>query len=273
MTIVVPGGGQSETLFPDKATAVADLRAGALLLAARRVLPGIVLSDDYIYNKLLVAEKETSRILRVYFVPTIIVPDDAAQAELDALDAAGNAWAQEAAYDYDPDMWTPDRWGFIRTKWSPIISVQSIRLVYPSPTLTMFEIPHDWMRFDKKFGHIRMVPASAAFNAPLNAFLMQAMTGGRNVPFMVQVRYVTGLTDALKEWPDLVDVIKRKAMLKIVLDTFLPQSGSISADGLSQSMSMDLTKYGDAIDETLNGPKGSNGGLMSAIHGVRFGVM
>ena len=58
-------------------------------------------------------------------------------------------------------------------------------------------------------------------------------------------------------------------MLKIVADAFLPQSGSISADGLSQSLSVDMSKYSEFIDEALNGPHGSNGGLMTKIHGIR----
>ena len=65
----------------------------------------------------------------------------------------------------------------------------------------------------------------------------------------------------------------KKAVLKILEDSFLPQSGSISADGLSQSLSVDMEKYHDMIDRTLNGGKGSNGGLMTAIHGVRIGVL
>jgi hypothetical protein len=62
-------------------------------------------------------------------------------------------------------------------------------------------------------------------------------------------------------------------VLKVIDDGFLPQSGSISADGLSQSLSVDMDKYHDAIGRTLNGGKGSNGGLMTAIHGIRVGVV
>lgn len=272
MTIIISTSGQSSTLFPDMAEIVAELRAGQLMLAARRVLPGVVLSDEFIYGKLRAAESELSRLLKCYFVPTKIVPDDAPQTELDALDVAGDAWAQEAAYDYGPELWQGERWGYIVSKSKPIISVESLRFVYPAPTQQFFNVPTDWIRLDRKYGHIRLVPATTAFQAPLNVFLLQAMGGGNTIPFMVQLRYTAGLKDAFNEWPELIDLIKRKAMYKIVMDSYLPQSGSISADGLSQSMSMDLTKYGDSIEEAINGPKGSNGGLMAAIHGVRFGV-
>jgi hypothetical protein len=58
-----------------------------------------------------------------------------------------------------------------------------------------------------------------------------------------------------------------------VEDAFVPQSGSISADGLSQSLSVDVSKYHDAVDAILNGPPNSNGGLMTRIHGIRMGVI
>lgn len=273
MTTVLPDGAPSKTLFPDQAAAVADLRSGALLMAAINVLPGVTLSDSYIYNKILVAEKELSRLLRVDFVPTVIVPWEASQEELDALEEAGAPWKQEAAYDYGPEMWQGDRWGMMKTRSKPIISVQSMKFVYPAPGTSVFEVPADWLRMDRKSGQINLLPTSTAYLAPLNSFIMSSMTGGRHVPLMVQLRYTAGLKDVPGDWPDIIDLIKRKAMLKIVQDAFIPQSSSISADGLSQSMGIDITKYGEAIEEAINGPKGSNGGLMTAIHGIRIGVM
>jgi hypothetical protein len=62
-------------------------------------------------------------------------------------------------------------------------------------------------------------------------------------------------------------------VLKVIEDGFLPSSGSISADGLSQSLSMDMEKYRDMISTTLFGPKGSNGGLLTAIHGIKLFTM
>ncbi len=261
------------TIFSNPVTAVAEMRADRLTLAAAAALPNVVLSDDYVYGKLLAAEKKVSRRLRVYLEPTVIVPDDAAQVELDALDAGASAWAQEAAYDYDTSFFAGDRWGYIVAKAKPIISVQSLTFVYPSALNSVFTIPAAWIRLDKKKGHVRLVPSSQAFAAPLSAFLMQALSGGRTIPFMIQLRYTAGLSDVNNEWPDLVDVIKKSAVVSMITDAFLPQSGSISADGLSQSLSVDVDKYHDSIDAMIDGPKGSNGGLMTAIHGIRLGVL
>ncbi|WP_163333495.1 hypothetical protein, partial [Klebsiella aerogenes] len=65
----------------------------------------------------------------------------------------------------------------------------------------------------------------------------------------------------------------KTASLKIIEDAFLPSSGSISADGLSQSISFEAEQHADAIQRVLHGPKGSNGGLMTAIHGIRLGFL
>lgn len=261
------------TIFKNRVAAIADLRADRLSLAAASVLPSVQLSDDYLYLKLLAAEAEIARRLRVYLEPTTIVPDDAQQSELDALEAGGATWAQEPAYDYDQEFFMYDRWGYLVTKSKPIISVQSLKFVYPSALNQVFEIPHEWIRLDKRYGHIRLVPATQAFAAPLGAFLLQSLSGGRTVPFMIQVRYTAGLTNVLANWPDLVDVIKKRAVVGMITDAFLPQSGSISADGLSQSLSVDVEKYHDSIDLAIDGPKGSNGGLMTAIHGIRLGIL
>lgn len=273
---VVPGGvpiGEAPTtIFPNSADAVADLRGGTLMLAASRLLPGVSISDGYVYDKLLAAEKEVAHALRTFTVPTYIIPDDATQEETDALDEAGAVYAQESSYDYGPSLYDENRWGFIVAKSRPIISVSSIRMVAPSTNTTFFDVPADWIRLDRKYGHVRLVPASSLVAAPLAGFMMTSVSNGREVPMMLQMRYTAGLRNAAQDWPDLVDVIKRKAVLKIMLDSYVPQSGSISADGLSRSMSVDLDKYGESINEALFGPKGSNGGLMAAIHGVRMGV-
>lgn len=261
------------TIFKNRVAAIEEMRADRLTLAATSLLPSVQLSDDYIYLKLLAAEAEIRRRLRVYLEPTKIVPDDAPQSELDTLEQAGEAWAQEAAYDYEAEFFMGDRWGYIVTKSKPIISVQSLRFVYPSALNQVFTIPPEWIRLDRKFGHIRLVPATQAFAAPLGAFLLQALSGGRTIPFMIQLRYTAGLDNVAKNWPDLFSVIKKQAVVDLITESFLPQSGSISADGLSQSLSVDVSKYQESIDDKLEGPKGSNGGLMTAIHGIRVGIL
>lgn len=217
---------------------------------------------DEIESKLLAAEADAERQLRTYFGPIEVLPESATQEEIDAL--GGARYIREAAYDYDSEFFRGDRWGYIVTHTKPIIDVHSIRFSYPSPQGSLWEIPKDWIRLDRKYGHIRLVPASQSFSAPLSAFIMQALGGGRVVPFMIQVRYQAGINPA--DFPDLVDVVKKLAVMKLLQSAFLPQSGSISADGLSESASVDLSKWHDGIEDKLND-------LRDAIHGPRFAVL
>lgn len=253
-------------LFPNRFTATASLRRDRLLAAAG-VIPSSNFTDDYLWEKLRAAESEVGRTLRVPLVPTRFFPAQPNQAEIDAL--GGAPWGIDPGYDLGPENNAGDRWGMIAVRNKPIISIQRYRFAYPAVDGMAFDVPLEWLRPDKKYGQISVVPASYSLSVPLSGIVMQALSAGRTVPLMLQVTYTAGLENAQRDYPELVDVVKKLAILKCIEDRFVPQSGSISADGLSQSMSIDMDKYRDTIDHTLNGGKGSNGGLMAAIHGVR----
>lgn len=252
--------------------AVAEIRADRLTAAAAMMRKNITLTDDYIWDKLLAAEAEIGRELRVPLVPTKFFPLRPTQDQIDSL-PPGMPWGVDPGYDYDAGFFRSERWGFIVARQKPIIEVQEVRFVYPDQHGGLFVLPPEWVRMDARYGHIRFVPATQTFAAPLSAFLMQALGGGRSIPFMIHLTYLAGLENVARDYPDLLDVIKRKAVLKLIEDRFMPQSGSISADGLSQSISVQMENYQQVIDHTLYGPKGTNGGLMAAIHGVRVGAM
>lgn len=250
---------------------VAEVRADRVSAAAMVLDPTITVSDDYIWQKVLAAEADIGRELRVPLVPTQFFPEKPTDQQLAAL-PPGMPWAIDPAYDYNPDFFRGERWGFILTRQKPIVEVQEVRFVYPDPSQGLFTLPLNWVRMDAKYGHIRFVPASQTFAAPLSAFLMQALGGGRTIPFMIQLTYRAGLENVARDFPDLLDAIKKKAVLKLVEDRFLPQSGSISSDGLSQSISVQMDQYRDAVSNILYGAPGTNGGIMTAIHGIRVGV-
>lgn len=251
---------------------VDELRQNALILLAQSLFPTVNLTDDYIWSKVLAGEASIEHMLRVPLVPTQFFPAEPTPDQIAAL-PANMPWRIDPPYDSDPSAFEGDKWGFIKTNNRPIQSVQLMRYVYPSPVDGLFDIPGDWLRIDPKYGEIRVVPTSLTIAFPLAAFMISAASSGRTVPQMIQLTYVAGIANAWKEYPDLIDVIKKKAILLIIQDAFLPQSGSISADGLSQSLSVDLLKYNDIIETIINGPKGQNGGLMAQIHGVRLGVV
>lgn len=263
---------ESSPLFPSRVAAVAKLRRDRLMMLARSALPDLDVSDEFLWDKLRAAESEISHELRVPLTPTTFFPNQPTEQEIAALN--GKPWGIDPGYDYDPASFQyNDKWGYIRLRNKPLHSVSRVRFAYPGGPTAYYDLPLDWLRMDKKYGHIQFVPSSTAFAAPLNAFVMQAIGAGRTIPLAMQITYVAGLDNVQANYPELMDVVFKKAALKIIEDAFLPQSGSISADGLSQSMSIDMDKHYDMIDRAINGGKGSNGGLMAAIHGVRMAAL
>lgn len=269
---VEAAGVATRSLLFVKDLAIEELRADRLLAASSNFFSGQTLTDDYIWSKLVAAESEVARALRVPLVPTQFFPYAPTSDQIAAL-PAGMPWAVDPPYDYGPSFFEGDTWGYLATRQKPCQSIQLMQFAYPDPASLVFAIPQDWIRLDQKYGVIRLVPSTYAITVPLSSFIMQAVAAGRTIPFMMNITYVAGIADAHAEYPELIDVIKKKAVLKLIEDTFPVQSGSISADGLSQSISVDMEKYRDTIDVTLNGEKGTNGGLMTAIHGIRSAVL
>ena len=267
-----------ETLFAPTRTSlfikdivVEEMRNDRLMAASAGVLKDVVVSDGYLWGKVRAAESEIAHMLRVPLVPTRFFPQAPTQQQLDELD--GMAWEIESAQDYLKDMFAGDKWGYVVTRQRPIISIEGMRFVYPTEAQGYYDIPPQWISVDAKYGHIRLVPTSSAVITGLMGVTMMGMVAGRTIPSMVRLTYTAGLTDVETNYPGLLDAIKKEAVLKIVADAFLPSSGSISGDGLSESMSVDMDKYHDAIDHILNGGKGSNGGLMTKTHGIRAQVV
>lgn len=220
-------------------------------------------SDDYIWAKLEAAEADAQRELRVFLQPTVLFPNDPTQAEIDAL--AGKPWAVDPGYDYEQDLFQPGGWSFIALRQRPVISLDSIKFAYPSMG-TVFTVPSQWIKVDKKYGHVRFIPTGNAFTTPLGGMMVGAM-GMQGAPQFIEIRYTAGLVNAAAQYPDLVDLVQRMAVARMLADAVVPASTSISADGLSQSTSApDLDKMQAGIDKALET-------LRQRIHGVPLMVM
>lgn len=246
---------------------VGEMREEQLMAASAGVLQDVKISDTYIWNKVRAAESEIAHRLRVPLVPTRFFPVPPTPAQIDALD--GMAWEAEVGYDYTPQMFEADKWGYIVTRQKPIISVERLRFSMPSASGSYFDIPPAWIRLDAKYGTIRILPTTNASLVSTSVLGMTALSWHSVIPAMIQLEYTAGLIDAANTYPELIDAIKKQAVCKIVSDTYLPQSGSISADGLSQSLSIKVSDYQDTIDHIIDGPEGSNGGLQAKINGIR----
>ena len=250
---------------------VGEMRREQLMAAAAGVLQDVAISDDYIWSKIRSAESEIAHRLRVPLVPTRFFPKDPTPEQIESLD--GMAWAVEAGHDYTPDMFERDKWGFIVTRQRPVISVELLRFSMPSADGSYFDIPKEWIRIDTKYGHLRILPTTNAYLVTTGIMGMTALTWNSTIPNMIQLEYTAGLTDVANIYPELLDAIKKLAVCKIVSDAYLPQSGSISGDGLSQSLSVDVGKYQETIDHIIDGPAGANGGLQAKINGIRSMVI
>lgn len=259
-------------LFPNRFAAVASVRSDRLALAAAGIMPQVTISDDYIWEKLLAAESTIAGMLRVPLRPTKFFPTDPTPEQIAAL-PAGMPYEVDQPYDYDPANYRGDRWGYTVLRQKPVISVDKVRFVYPAQQHVVLDVPPDWVRVDRKYGHLQFVPTSSPFLSPIGGLVMNSMAGGRQLPFAVEVEYTAGLKDVQTKFPELISLVKKKAVTMIVEDAFLPSSGSISADGLSQSLSVNLGDYHDSIDRAINGGDGANGGLMTKIHGIRMMVI
>ncbi|EFF4796096.1 hypothetical protein B5K64_003538 [Escherichia coli] len=245
---------------------VPDLRRNQLLVAASGAMREVPLTDDYIWQKLRAAESEVAHTLRILLTPHQVFPQEPTQDEIDALD--GMPYLVETPYDYSPNMYDRDKWGYFMTRQRPIISVQRLRFKLPSQDSQFFDIPLEWLKLDEKYGHVRLLPTTNASLVTSSLLGFTALTWQSIIPNMLNLTYQAGIKDAHADYPELIDAIKKMAVVKILTDLFLPQSGSISADGLSESMSTDVAKYQEQIDHIMNGQDG-NGGLMALFNGIR----
>ena len=184
------------------------------------------------------------------------MPDDQALAL-----AGGLPIAYDPGYDYEPSLWTADTFGLIELRHRPLVSVQTIIFNYPVPTETFFSVPQDWIRFEPRSGRVNLVPDQSAISLPLTTFIMAAFGGGQRIPLIMQCAYQAGLINVKDTYPDLVNIIMRMAVLDIIDDLFLPGSGSVSGDGLSQSTSWDSGKMRDTL-------MGQLVALRRKIHGI-----
>ncbi|EAW2493071.1 hypothetical protein AXL65_02270 [Salmonella enterica subsp. enterica] len=249
-----------------KDVAVREMRQDQLMVAASGAMREVKVSDDYLWSKLKAAESEIAHKLRILLTPHQIFPHEPTPDELTALN--GMPYMVETPYDYQPQMFDRDKWGYFITRQRPIIEVQRLRFSMPSAGNQYFDIPHDWLRLDEKYGHVRILPTTNASLVTASVLGFTALTWQSIIPNMLRLTYTAGLKNAAEDYPELLDAIKKMAVVKIITDLFLPQSGSISADGLSESMSTDVGKYLDLVDHIINGDDG-NGGLMAMFNGIR----
>lgn len=234
------------TIYTDKSKAVAEFK--------KRFSNTPLLSflckydEDTLYAKLLGNEQTVRDRLRILLEPTqVLTQDDSTDAALiPGLETAKTPYLLDPGYDYTADFFQANSWGYLVTRRKPIIAIQQFSFVYVDPKISLMDVPKSWLRIDRQYGHVRLLPTGEAALLPLNSYLLSVFGGGRTIPNMIHVRYTAGINDIRKDYPGLYEFMFRVAALELIQDTFPSGSSSVAADGLSESESFDITQWLDA---------------------------
>lgn len=143
--------------------------------------------------------------------------------------------------DYDQLNW--QQWGFLQLDNHPIISVESVKMYWPS-SAEGWTFPSEWLRVQKRAGQVNIVPTSGQLAQAMiiqGAWLPTVLSNIPYVPDAIAIAYTAGF--AIGELPaDIRDLIGMKAAFP-TLNTagdLIAGAGianySLSVDGLSQSV-------------------------------------
>lgn len=226
----------------------ADIRTDYLFGLIQSVRPNGDFSDTFLLNKIRQAEDSIERDLGVLLRTQVIVSEG--KIGLSSSVPGANCDIAEAAYDYSSDFFDGDRWGSIRLRHYPIQSVQSVVFAYPNIDNIVFTVPASWIRVDKPFGLVRLVPDKIAIYASFTAYMLSIFAGGRGIPQALYVNYTAGYgggAGLADNDMDILEHVKRTVVVEMVRDGLLPGSFSNSADGISQSFSAALKDYREEI--------------------------
>lgn len=224
-------------------------------------------NDELVFLNINSAIGAAKRAIRVPLVPTHFIPEGD-QTIVDSL-PENTVWEEEPGYDFEGDMFVGRRWGAMMLRHRPVIEIKKMVFSYPyNQDQLLFEVPQDWIKIDKKYAHLNLVPATGLFLAPLSAYIMQMM-GGHGIPHMVHIHYVAGLKDIHADYPDLVDAIYKLAVVKLMLGILPSASTSINTDGFSQSDSFG----GDTIERYSKMTHETFARIRDSLYGIRLLVV
>ena len=171
-------------------------------------------------------------------------------------------------YDYyrsDYQMWT-----LIDLRESPVISVESVSVMWPSDT-AVIDFPSEWIQLRKDSGQVNIVPTSGTMSQVLltagGSFLPLVAAGRDFVPDILRVQYTAGFAEGEVpvELRDLIGKFASFGPLNIAGDLIVGAgiaSKSVSIDGLSQNINTTssatnagygarIIQYGKEIKEVM----------------------
>lgn len=219
---------------------------GVLIKASGEAKP---LKDEVIARKIRAAEDfyETDLAIRLQQKKVASDPDIRGLVEGTDYDLA------EAAYPLDANGFVGDTFCYLRLNLRPVASIS--RLAFQLPGMrSAFVVPPDWIKLERKYGRIQLLPITGQFGVQLlqiSSLGLTMLSAGRTLPQVIFVDYVTGFTTAQlqADHQNLLEGILLRASLLLfgIVGNVRSggfQSGSLSEDGLSRSMSLPSGKYG-----------------------------
>lgn len=218
---------------------------------------GNPITNAMLQQKLDIAVAYFQRDLDIYVVPTVV--------KSTAVLGSSTVPPENVTYDvledpYDYDARDYFNWGYMRLRKTPVISVERMRLIYPTGQL-IIQYPTDWIKIYHKVGQIHIVPSAMSYASYpiIGGQYLPLMSGylNRNIPALINVDYTVGFKQG--QIPaDFADVVYKKAaidVLRIAGNAMAPGIASIStgADGLNESTSLaqgqGSTMFGGYIKE------------------------
>lgn len=237
----------SEWIFPSKADALARMRA-SLASVSDALVDKSTITDDALWFRLQSAASELQGALGVPLTPTRVF---GGHVDKNALTGLTGPYMVEPGYDLPPDFFAAGRWGGLQLRVRPVISIERFVFQHPALPQPVFEVPASWIILDHKYGMVNLVPQAITTTGPLSMFTVQAMAGGMNVPAMIQVDYTAGIDLRDPRYASVLDAVYQMANLRLLQSVVAPQSASVSADGLSQSVSVDIDRLSADMEERV----------------------
>lgn len=226
-----------------------------------------IISDVTLGNKLSIAVARFEREMKDFnLTPKVIkstavngiLGDNGAFVTPPEPELAALADIIEDPYDYDVSDYM--NWGYMRVRRKPIVTVERIRLIYPTGQ-TIIDYPHEWIKTNRKFAQIQIVPMAGSFKSfPLigqGAMYLPLLSGflTKNVPHLIHVDYTAGLTEIPDDLKDCLYKLGAIEVLKLAGGGKMPGVASLStsADGLSETTTLTQSQttqlYGSLIKQ------------------------
>lgn len=203
------------------------------------------LPENVALQRLLAAASEIQGALGVPLCPTLILPDG------DTTEPpAGMPVIKEPGYDAPADFFSPSRFGALRLRVRPVIEVESMRMILPGRA-SRIDVPPSWIRLDHKYGLIHLVPDGTLIAGAFGVLGGYAGLSGYQVPAAIRVRYRAGIDLNDPSYASVLDTIVQSATLRVLRGAVTPSSSSVSADGLSQSASVDIDRMVSDLEDQI----------------------